>query len=125
MAFTACKKDEPQRKIKIIDIPAEYNGHRAFLHLDNDNYMYGIMGVEVITNGEVTSKITDTRGPYLADPPSPLTENAEYYVKFQILDRMDSDTLMFGSVILSVKSDDIIGITKEITTISFATLTKE
>ena len=127
MTFSSCKKDDPQRKLRIIDIPAEYNEHNAFLYLINDNYHWNTMSLVTITNGEVTTKITDYRDEYIACPPRPLKEDAEFYVKLQILESMNNieGTLLGGSVILSVKSDVIIPITKEITTISFKTLTKE
>jgi len=129
MAFSACKKGDPQRKLRIIDIPAEYAGHIASLSLINDNYHSNTMSWETITNGEITAKITDHRDDYIACPPRPLKEDAEFYVKFQILECMSNDVTLGGTlgskVILSVKSDEIIQITKEVTTISFKMLTKE
>jgi len=124
LAFSACKKDDAQRKIRIIDIPAEYNGHLARLNLTYESN--GTVGFLTITNGEVTTKLIDTRGPYMSDPPRPLTENTELYLKFEILDGMINDgTIFCGSVILSVKSNGKINITQETTTISFKTLEKE
>jgi hypothetical protein len=124
IAFSACKKDDVPLKVKIIDIPAEYNGKRGQTHLRNDNYNYGTIGSGwvTITNGEVTMKISDSRGPYISDPPMSLTEKGEYYVRFQIFEEMDSSVSISFNAILSVKSDGKINITKEITTISFKTL---
>ena len=121
LAFCACTKDDAQRKIRIIDIPAEYNGHQARLNLNYESS--GTVSFLIITNGEVTAKLTDLRGPYHSDPPRPLTENTELYLKFQILDEMgNAGTIFGGSEILSVKSYGKINITQETTTISFKTL---
>jgi hypothetical protein len=125
LAFSACKKDDAQLKIRIIDIPVEYNGKMGQTHLRNDNDNYGTIGSGwvTITNGEVIMKISDSRV-YMSDPPLPLTEKGEYYVRFQIWEGMVGDGYL-GGVILSVKSDGKINITKETTTISFRTFEEE
>ena len=124
LAFSACKKDEAQLKISIVDIPAEYNGKRGQIHLRNDNHNYGTIGSGwvTITNGKVIMKISDSRGPYVSDPPLPLTEKGEYYVKFQIFDEQDNSGTISFDAILSVKSNGKINITKENTAISFGIL---
>ena len=115
LAFSACKKDDIQLKIKIIDIPAEYNGMTGGISLRNDNCNEGIIGSGggTITNGKVTIKISDAR--YCSWNLPSFTEKGEYYVRFQI-----SESIF--NTILSVRSDGKINITKETTTISFRTL---
>ena len=127
MIATGCEKDcdcdlhDPQLKIRITDIPTEYEGKYVITHLgtiDNlyhraHNYNQNI----IVMYGEVTTKLRETFD--YAD--TPFTEKGEYRLTIWIFDYNNSGDYNF---FWTGESRDIIKITKETTTISFNALTK-
>ena len=113
----SCEKDvDPQLKIRITDIPAEYNGMfgSTFLLVDVNEPVYtrrqhAYSLNELITDGAVTTKLLNSEST-LENPPH--TKKGVYTVIFGIFEEA------YGFQILWSETKPI-DITKETTTISF------
>ena len=119
ISLISCEKDDaPQLKIRITDIPTEYNGMfgTTFLLVEDSVYIarqHAYSTTELITNGAVTTGLINCES-VLENPPH--TKKGEYTVIFGIFQEK------FGFQLLWSESDGKINLTKETTTISFNNL---
>ena len=118
---TGCNNDDVddiQLKIRITDIPAEYEGKIVTTNLGTADNLYqrasSFNQNTIIMYGEVTTKLL-TVSDYLD---TPFTEKGEFRIDLLIYDLVEKKYIWTG------QSSDIINITKETTTISFNALTK-
>ena len=119
ISLISCKKDEdhddaPQLKIRIKDIPAEYEGKFVNTFLGTADHSYRLAHNNdqnpIIMYDEVTIKLLKEFD-Y-----TPFTEKGEYRLDLLIFD--------YNKYLWIGRSSNIIDITKETTTISFKALTK-
>ena len=119
ISLVACEKDDdPQLKVRITDIPAEYNGTfgSTALLVDVNEPVYSrrqhaYSTNELITNGTVTTALINCES-VLENPPH--TQKGEYTVIFGIFQE--------GGFQLLWSESSPIKLIKEITTISFSDL---
>ena len=118
---TGCEKlDDSQIKIKITDIPAEYDGQKvqSYLRVETSDYSLADSYTEIITKGAFTTEMYKVAPPghdYIQ--PVPFTDNGKYIISFHIFgDRLDGvpGTLFYWS-----GNSALVNINKGTTTLSF------
>ena len=118
------KDDDPQLKIRITDIPAEYEGKFVNTNLGTVDRLYhrahNYNQNTIVMYGEATTKLLNA----FDYPNTPFTEKGEYILEVLIFEYIFDGISGENKYLWTGQGSDIIKITKETTTISFNALTK-
>ena len=127
ISLVSCEKEDDDDlwlKIRITDIPAEYEGKFLNTNLGTVDYLYhrahNYNQNTIVMYGEVTAKLLAT----FDYPDIPFTEKGEYRLEILIFEYIFDGISGENKYLWTGQSRDNINITKETTTISFNDLTK-
>ena len=127
IGLISCEKDDDddiQLKIKITDIPAEYEGKFVNTNLGTVDSLYHLAHNynqnTIVMYGEVTTKLRKT----FDYPDTPFTNKGEYRLEVLIFEYIFNGVSGENKYLWTGQSRDNINITKETFTISFNALKK-